>query len=148
MMGLVRTSVALIVALCVAAMPLAGAAARGLKPAAAEPAAMTLAHGTHAAMHADPSAVADSDASDATASSHMDDPAAAHGHECCPDHPNPGQADPHCQSMMPCAQCFGMSSVALPDLAYPPLRKEALAIVVEQAAPLFNGSPPDRPPRS
>lgn len=147
-MSFIRASLTLIVAVAVAALPLAGAAARGLKPAAAEPAAMVLAHGTHAAMHAHPSATADSDASDATASLHIDDPAATHGHECCPDEADPGQADQHCQSMMPCVQCFGMSQVALADLAYPSLRKEALAIVVEQAAPLFNGSPPDRPPRS
>lgn len=147
MMGLFSNTLAFIVALAVAILPLAGANARGLKPAGVEPTATAAAHATHAAMHASILAAGDSDQPEVSAPLHVDHSASALTHDCCPDPGDPGQADKRCQSMLACAQCVGLSNVAFSDFAYPSLRREALSVAAEQAAPLSTGSPPDRPPR-
>ncbi len=139
-MRFVRTMMALLVALSVAALPLAGAAALGLKPAETASSA-----GTGAGMQ-----TTMSDGSGVMhAHMHMADSEAAAMDECCPDQAGHGdQSKSHCQSMVACAQCFVMSDVAVSDYRHPTLRKALPPVYAEQAAPLDGGAPPFRPPRA
>lgn len=139
-MRFVRMMMALVVALSVAALPLAGATALGLKPAET-----AISAGTGAGMQA-----AVSDGSGAMhAHMHMADSEAPAMDECCPDQAGHGeQGKAHCQSMVACAQCFVMSDIAVSDYRHPALRKALLPVRAEQAAPLDGGVPPFRPPRA
>jgi hypothetical protein len=121
MMRIARTIVALVTALSLAALPVAGAALASPKSA-------------ETAM-----------SSEAAGSSDM---IAAMG-DCCPNQQEPcDQGSDHCQSMASCAHpSFSVSNASVSQIVEPLLRSGWVFLLAELAIPLKIGSTPFRPPR-
>lgn len=123
MMRFTRIFMAVAVALSVAMLPVAGSASFVLKSAD----------------------ISESSASAETAPgtdmSAMDD--------CCPDQEKPcAQRGDQCQSMASCPfLSVNVADVSVSSLKHPALSGNLLPTLVDQAAPLHDGSPPFRPPR-
>jgi hypothetical protein len=122
-MRLVRTSLALMIAIALALLPV-GASAAGLGRMSDQAATM------HMGSSDDMSAVMA-----------MDD--------CCPD----TKAKPHdhdggkCPLCFCAAPCVGLANIASLRFEFPAIRRNAILIPSDQVASLLGASPPFRPPR-
>lgn len=68
--------------------------------------------------------------------------------DCCPDHPKPCAGDDMCQSMAACAfQSVALPSASISQLAYLAQRGTLLPVLTDRAVPLHAAGPPFRPPR-
>lgn len=120
-MLLMRTIMAMVIALSVALLPVSGAAVAVVKSSEQSTSADT--------------------SMPAGMSVGMD--------ECCPDHAKPcPQAGDDCQSMASCSTLsVNLANLTDPEFKYPALTGNPLSVLEERAIPHLGGSPPFRPPR-